>query len=101
MAVSKKVTGDMLRAKYVEKLIEAFSDYDPEEVMLKAKSNEIAIPTVDCNGDDAWVVLVVKVPKNEYDGYDMAQEYIMKTEEKERKAKEKEKKAKKKEEKDG
>ena len=100
MAVSKKVASDTLRAKYVQKLVEAFSTYDPDEQMLKAKSNEIAIPTVDCNGDDAWVVFVVKVPKSEYDGYDMAQEYIMKTEEKERKAKEKEKKAKEKE-KDG
>ena len=98
MAVTQKVADDMLRAKYMEKLIEAISTFDPDEELLKAKSNEIAIPTVNCNGDDAWVVLVVKVPKckngDGYDGYEMAQEYIMKVEEKERKAKEKEKKKK-------
>ena len=96
MAVSKKVASDKLRQKYTQKLIDAITAFDDGEELLKCKSNEIAIPTVDCNGDDAWIVYVCKVPKGSkddpYDGYAEAESYIMKVEENERKAKEKEKK---------
>ena len=99
MAVSRKVERDILRTNYLNKLIEYFRN---DEDVLRTKSNEIAFPVVGCEGNEDWIVITVKVPTGAnkgtepYDGYELAQEYIMKTEEKERKAKEKEDKKKKK-----
>ena len=99
MAVSRKVERDILRTNYLNKLIEYFRN---DEDVLRTKSNEIAFPVVGCEGNEDWIVITVKVPTGAnkgtepYDGYELAQEYIMKTEEKERKAKEKETKKKKK-----
>ena len=99
MAVSRKVERDILRTNYLNKLIEYFRN---DEDVLRTKSNEIAFPVVGCEGNEDWIVITVKVPTGAnkgaepYDGYELAQEYIMKTEEKKRKAKEKEDKKKKK-----
>ena len=104
MAVSRKVERELLRTKYLDMLVELLA-YNDEEV-LRVKSNEIAIPVVGCEGNEDFIVITIKVPTGAnkgtepYDGYELAQEYIMKTEEKERKAKEKEEKKKKKIERD-
>ena len=48
---------------------------------MRVKSNEIAIPTLDEDGNDEWVVITFKVPTGSrddgeaYDGYGMAQQY--------------------------
>ena len=103
MAVSRKVEREMLRNVYLEKIIECFRN---DEDVLRTKSNEIAFPVVGCEGNEDFIVITVKVPTGAnkgtepYDGYELAQEYIMKNEEKERKAKEKEEKKKKKIERD-
>lgn len=76
-------------------------DEDVDEV-LQVKSNEVAIPVVGCEGNEDFVVITVKVPTGAnkgtepYDGYEMAEDYQMKLDEKERKAKEKEEKKKRK-----
>ena len=75
-----KKTNDALRAKYVAKLIEMMTEAG--EDVLRTKSNEIAIPVVDADGEDNWVVFSVKVPTGSrdgdvYDGYGEAQSYEM------------------------
>lgn len=100
MSVSRKVEREILRNEYLQKVIDNFLNLDEE--VLRVKSNEIAIPVVGCEGNEDFIVITVKVPTGAnkglepYDGYEMAQDYEMKLEEKERKAKENaEKKAKK------
>jgi len=99
MTVSRKVEREMLRNEYLNKIIECFRN---SEDVLRVKSNEIAFPVVGCEGNEDFIVITVKVPTGAnkgtepYDAYELAEEYIMKTEEKERKAKEKEEKKQKK-----
>jgi len=65
----------------------AFLEGQDEEV-LRTKSNEIAIPTLDEDGNDEWCVITFKVPTGSrddgeaYDGYGMADEYTAKEAEK-------------------
>jgi len=100
MAISRKVERKLLRESYLNTIIDSF--LNKGEDVLRVKSNEIAIPVVGCEGNEDFIVVTVKVPTGAnkglepYDGYEMAQDYEMKLEEKERKAKETaEKKAKK------
>ena len=68
------------------------------EEVLRVGSNEIALPVLDEEGNEKWMVLTFKVPTGSrdgdaYDGYAMAEDYKMKCEDKERKVKEKAEKA--------
>jgi regulator of protease activity HflC (stomatin/prohibitin superfamily) len=62
------------------------------EEVLQTKSNEIAIPTLDEDGNDEWCVITFKVPTGSrddgeaYDGYGMADEYTAKEADKAEKA---------------
>jgi len=93
MAISNKMANESLRAKYLEKVAQFL--YDLGEEVLQVKSNEIAIPVVDCNDEEKFVVFTVKVPTGAnkglepYDAYAIAQDYVHNLAEKERKAKEK------------
>ena len=93
MAVARKVEREILRNDYLQKVIDAFLNLD--ETVLRVKSNEIAIPVVGCEGNEDYIVITVKVPTGAnkgtepYDGYEMAQDYEMKLEEKAEKAKRK------------
>ena len=86
---------DTLRNRYmkeVRNLLESMK----EEVLVTG-SNEFAIPCVDEDGNDQFLVLTFKIPKGSrdgeaYDGYSVAEEYEMK--QKKKAEKEKEKKAK-------
>jgi hypothetical protein len=85
-----KNTNDALRAQYLD-LITALLTGAEEEV-LRVKSNEIAIPCVDKDGNDSYVVVTVKVPTGSrdgepYDGYGEAQSYEMSCKQKAEKAK--------------
>lgn len=99
MAVSNKVLNDKLREKYLTTVTEMFTEH--QEEVLRTSSNEIAIPCLDEEGNEKFIVVTVKVPTgtrdgDAYDGYSMAEEYSMKCKAKEVKAKEDaEKKAKK------
>lgn len=87
--MSKKSTIDVLRAEHVSKLIAMLNEAG--EDVLVVGSNEIAIPVVDGEGEDQYVVFKVQVPTGSrdgyaYDGYEMAADYARKVEEKKEKA---------------
>lgn len=94
-----KATNEALRAQYVELLTKLLGEGGEE--VLRVKSNEIAIPCVDKDGEDNYVVITIKVPTGSrdgdpYDGYGEAQSYEMSVKQKAEKAAiEAEKKAKK------
>lgn len=86
--MSKK-TNDALREQYVNVISEYLASKDEE--VLRTGTNEIAIPVVDSEGEESWVVFVVKVPTGSrdgdpYDGYAMAEDYQLKQTEKAEKA---------------
>lgn len=99
MAVSQKVLNEKLREKFLEIVGEILKEKDEE--VLRTGSNEIAVPCLDEEGNEKFVVLTIKVPTGSrdgdaYDGYAMAQEFEIKQRLKAIKAKETaEKKAKK------
>lgn len=84
-----KNTNDALRAQYLN-LVSALLT-GAEEVVLRVKSNEIAIPCVDADGEDNYVVITIKVPTGSrdgdpYDGYGEAESYAMSVKQKAEKA---------------
>lgn len=86
-----KATRDALRNSYLEKLIN-FLRSNEEEVLVTG-TNEFALPCVDSEGNDEFIVVTVKVPTGSrdgepYDGYSMAEDFTMKQAEKARKAEE-------------
>ena len=89
MAISNKVLNEQLRNTYLNEIMDYFRDHD--EVLL-VKSNEIAIPCVDAEDNEKWIVITVKVPtgadkgREPYNGYDEAEDYAHKLKEKEIKA---------------
>ena len=93
MAVSRKVEREILRNEYLEAIILNFLEKD--EQVLRVKSNEIAIPVIDANDEEKFVVITVKVPtgadkgKEPYDGYAEAEDYAHKLAEKKIKAEKK------------
>ena len=94
-----KATNEALRAQYVELLTKLLSEGGEE--VLRVKSNELAIPCVDKDGEDNYVVITIKVPTGSrdgepYDGYGEAESYAMSVKQKaERDAEKAEAKAKK------
>jgi hypothetical protein len=93
MAKTKKQLHEELRNKYLSMIAELL--IKAEEEVLSTGSNEIAVPTLDSEGNDEYVVVTVKVPTGSrdgdaYDGYAMAEEYRIKL----ANAKEREEKAK-------
>lgn len=89
MAKSKKALHEALRKKYME-AVKAFLEQNGEEV-LTTNSNEYALPCVDEEGNDEFLVLTFKVPTGSrdgepYDGYGEAEAYTMKASEKAEKA---------------
>ena len=87
---SKKSLHNALRAKYIECVSKFLADAG-EEVLVTG-SNEIALPCVDSEGNDEFIVITFKVPTGSrdgdaYDGYSMAEHFKMKSDEKAEKAK--------------
>lgn len=89
--VSNKIANEHLRQKYMSLL----NEYGAFEDVLTIKSNEIAIPEIDENGDEKWIVITVKVPtgadkgREPFDGYAEAEDYAHKLREKAIKAQKK------------
>lgn len=84
-----KMTNDALRAQYVEFITKLLVDSGEE--VLRVKSNEIAIPCVDKDGEDNYVVVTIKVPSGSrdgdpYDGYGEAESYALNCKQKAEKA---------------
>ena len=93
MAKTKKQLHEEIRIKYMEMVKKFLADNDEE--ILDTNSNEVAIPCVDSEGNDEYLVITFKVPTGSrdgdaYDGYAMAEEYRIKV----ANAKEREEKAK-------
>lgn len=87
---SKKSLHDALRAKYMERVSKFLADAGEE--ILVTGSNEIALPCVDSEGNDEFIVITFKVPTGSrdgdaYDGYSMAEDFKIKSAEKAEKAK--------------
>ena len=100
MATTKKQLHEGIRAKFIGMFKEYLEGQGKE--VLRTKSNEIAIPTLDEDGNEEFIVITFKVPTGSrddgeaYDGYGVAQQYAESVAEKAEKAKiEAEKKAKK------
>jgi hypothetical protein len=80
MAKTKKQLHEGIRNKYLETITKWLTEVQGEDV-LRTKSNEIAIPCLDEEGNEEWCVLTIKVPTGSrddgeaYDGYGMAQQY--------------------------
>ena len=96
MAKTAKVLNEEIKIRFLEGVSEHLTDVGEE--VLRVGSNEIALPVVDEEGNEKWLVLTFKVPTGSrdgdaYDGYSMAEDYKMRCEDKERKAKEKAEKA--------
>ena len=87
---SRTALDNELRENSVAKLISMYVA-EGEEV-LQVGGNVIAFPTVDTDGNEAWVEITVKIPKGErlgkgegfsgYDGYEQAEFYKQETERK-------------------
>ena len=87
----KKLRED-IRAEWMDFLTEVVQRKG-DETLLTA-SNEFAVPVVDHEGNEHYVVITVKIPTGSrdgepYDGYAAAQDYTMKCEERKAKAEEK------------
>lgn len=87
--ISRKVLKEKLKARYLENLKEHL-ELCGEEV-LRTASGELAIPCVDDDGNDDWIVLTIKSPTGSrdgepYDGYSVAEDYERKQTEKAEKA---------------
>lgn len=79
---TKTVLQNSLRKRYMDMVTE-FLIYQDEEV-LQVASNEIALPCVDDEGNDEFIVLTFKIPKgtrdgDAYDGYEMAEDFKLKS----------------------
>lgn len=94
MAKTQKSLNDELRALYLERVHNCLST---EDEVLVVGANELAVPVVDTEGNEKWIVLTVKVPTGSrdgdaYDGYAMAEDYRMRQADKAAKAAERERK---------
>ena len=92
MAKSRKALRDEMKEVYLKKLIDFFKE---SEAVLRVKSNEIAFPIVDSEGNEDFMVITLKIPTGAnkgtepYDGYSMAEEYEINQKLKKEKAAEK------------
>lgn len=89
--VSKRKLNEELRAKYLRKIADFLTANDEEALLVG--SNELAVPCVDGEGNDEFIVITLKVPTGSrdgepYDGYAMRDNYAFHLKEKEQKAKE-------------
>ena len=82
MAKSQKALNDEIKAIYFEKFWNFLKELG--EDVIRVKSNEIAFPICDSEGNEKSVVVVIKVPTGAnkgtepYDPYAMGEEYELK-----------------------
>ena len=91
--LTRKQLDEEIKVRFLEGVTEHLSNVGEE--VLRVGSNEIALPVVDSEGEERWLVLTFKVPTGSregdaYDGYSMTEDYQMKLAEKAEKAKAKE-----------
>ena len=89
MAKTIKALNEEIKARFLAGVSEHLEQVGEE--VLRVGSNEIALPVVDEDGNEKWMVITFKVPTGSrdgdaYDGYSMAEDYQMKQTEKRAKA---------------
>ena len=89
MAKTKKQLHEGIRAKFLAAITEYLTAQGEE--VLRTNSNEIAVPTLDEEGNEEFITLTFKVPTGSrdgdaYDGYSMAEDYQIKLREQAEKA---------------
>ena len=89
--LTRKQLDEEIKVRFLEDVTEHLSNAGEE--VLRVGSNEIALPVVDAEGEERWLVMTFKVPTGsrdgeEYDGYSMKEDYEMKLAEKAAKAEE-------------
>ena len=89
--LTRKQLDEAIKVRFLESVTEHLSNAGEE--VLRVGSNEIALPVVDAEGEERWLVLTFKVPTGsregeEYDGYSMKEDYEMKLAKKAAKAEE-------------
>ena len=85
MAKTAKVLNEEIKVRFLEGVAEHLAQVGEE--VLRVGSNEIALPVLDSEDNEKWLVLTFKVPTGSrdgdaYDGYSMAEDYEMKLKEK-------------------
>lgn len=90
--MTKTALETALRNSYLDKIVSFLSD----EEVLRVSNNEIAIPCLDAENNDAWIVVKVSTPRGTrngdgsytaYDGYTAADMYVCECAEKAEKRK--------------
>lgn len=94
--LTRKQLDEEIKVRFLEGVADHLTDVGEE--VLRVGSNEIALPVVDNENNERWLVVTFKVPTGSrdgeaYDGYSMAEDYKMKLEEKAEKEKVKAEKA--------
>ena len=87
--LTRKQLDEEIKVRFLEGVSEHLESVGEE--VLRVGSNEIALPVVDSNGEERWLVVTFKVPTGSrdgdaYDGYSMKEDYEMKLAEKAAKA---------------
>lgn len=87
--LTRKQLDEEIKVRFLEGVSEHLENAGEE--VLRVGSNEIALPVVDSNGEERWLVVTFKVPTGSrdgdaYDGYSMKEDYEMKLAEKAAKA---------------
>lgn len=96
MASNIKVLREGIKEEWRDFLEEVIQRRGDET--LRTASNEIAVPVVDSEGGEHFIVLTIKIPTGSrdgdaYDGYAVAEDYAMRCEVKRAKALERERKS--------
>ena len=96
MASNIKVLRENIKEEWRDFLEEVIQRKGDET--LRTASNEIAVPVVDSEGGEHFIVLTIKIPTGSrdgdaYDGYAVAEDYAMRCEAKRAKALERERKS--------
>lgn len=94
--LTRKQLDEEIKNRYLSGILEHLENAGEE--VLRVGSNELALPVVDEEGGERWLVLTFKVPTGtrqgeEYDGYSMKEDYEIKLQNKALKAAEKAAKA--------
>lgn len=81
MAKTAKILNEEIKARFLAGVSEHLTNAGEE--VLRVGSNEIALPVLDEDNNEKWLVLTFKVPTGSregdvYDGYAMAEDYAIK-----------------------
>jgi hypothetical protein len=87
--LTRKQLDEEIKVRFLEGVSEHLENAGEE--VLRVGSNELALPVVDSNGEERWLVVTFKVPTGSrdgdaYDGYSMKEDYEMKLADKAAKA---------------